>query len=397
MQLSTLAVHAGEREKTRDFIPVSTPIYNSTTYIYDQVERIDQIAAGEVAGYMYSRYANPTSAALEKAVLALETAGGGAEEAVCFSFASGMAAIHAAILASGVQKGDRILCSTEVYGATTALLLNILAPLGLEYALASPSHADEWAAALARTKPRLVIAEAISNPLLRVLDLRAAATAAHAAGAKLLVDATFATPALFRPLALGADYVVHSTTKCIAGHGDAMGGVVTARAVDAPALFTIRKLVGGILGPFEAWLTLRGLKTLPLRLGRQCQSAAHIAATLAQWPTIERVHYPGLSSHPDYATAARQFSGQFGGVLSFEVRGADRAGIVAFMNKLRLCLPGTSLGDVQSLVLHPVMASHRDLSPQQRERIGIRDNLVRLSVGIEDPADLLADLEQALR
>lgn len=395
MELSTRAVHAGlagpETEPGRPAsIPTSVPIDPSTTFRYARTDELAAVAAG-APGYMYARWANPTVAALEHAVADLEGA------AATVAFGSGMAALHAAILAAGIGPSECVVCAGDIYGGTIGLLRQILIPLGVDVRFADFTRPEMLDAALAGPGVKLVMAETVSNPRLRVADIASLAAKAHAAGAKLLVDATFATPALFRPLALGADYVVHSTTKCIAGHGDAMGGVVTARAVDAPALFTIRKLVGGILGPFEAWLTLRGLKTLPLRLGRQCQSAAHIAATLAQWPTIERVHYPGLSSHPDYATAARQFSGQFGGVLSFEVRGADRAGIVAFMNKLRLCLPGTSLGDVQSLVLHPVMASHRDLSPQQRERIGIRDNLVRLSVGIEDPADLLADLEQALR
>lgn len=394
MDITTLAVHAGERQGAGDFTTVSTPIHNSTTFFYPQSERLDRVAGGEEAGFMYSRYANPTVAALEQALLALET-GGAPAGAVSFAYGSGMAAIHAAVMAAGLRQGDRVLCSTEVYGATTALLMNVVAPLGLQLDLARPTDPPAWQAALAR-RPRLVLVEAISNPLLRVLDLAATARDAHAAGAKLLVDATFASPILCRPLALGADYVVQSTTKFIAGHGDAMGGVVTAAETEAPALFALRKLAGGVLGPFEAWLTLRGLKTLPLRVERQCQSALRLARELERWPAIERVHYPGLPSHADHAIAAAQFQGRFGGVLSFELRGARRKGVLAFMNRLRLCLGGTSLGDVQSLLLYPVMASHRDLSPAQRERIGIRENLVRLSVGLEDPADLLADLEQAL-
>src|SRR5579883_3050845 len=376
MDITTLAVHAGERQAGGDFSTVSTPIHNSTTFFYPQFERLDRVAGGEEAGFMYSRYANPTVAALEQALLALET-GGAPAGAVSFAYGSGMAAIHAAVLAAGLRQGDRVLCSTEVYGATTALLMNVVAPLGLQLDLARPTDPAAWQAALAR-RPRLVLVEAISNPLLRVLDLAAAVRDAHAAGAKLLVDATFASPILCRPLALGADYVVQSTTKFIAGHGDAMGGVVTAAETEAPALFALRKLAGGVLGPFEAWLTLR------------------VARELERWPAIERVHYPGLPSHADHAIAAAQFQGRFGGVLSFELRGARREDVLAFMNRLRLCLGGTSLGDVQSLLLYPVMASRRDLSPAQRERTGIRENLVRLSVGLEDPADLLADLEQAL-
>ncbi|MGH9393535.1 MAG: trans-sulfuration enzyme family protein, partial [Terriglobales bacterium] len=215
--------------------------------------------------------------------------------------------------------------------------------------------------------------------------------------AKLLVDATFTSPVLSQPLALGADYSVHSATKYLSGHGDVTAGMVACAAAEAPALDACRKLVGGILGAFEAWLVLRGMKTLPLRMERQCASAAEVAAWLREQPAIERVYYPGFSDHPDYAIAVRQFGGRFGAMVSFEVRGADKAAMFQVIDRLRLCLPCTSLGDVQTLVMYPLIASHRDLSPKQRERIGIRDNLLRLSVGIEDPRDIIADLQGALK
>ncbi|MGH9519253.1 MAG: trans-sulfuration enzyme family protein, partial [Terriglobales bacterium] len=194
-----------------------------------------------------------------------------------------------------------------------------------------------------------------------------------------------------------ADYSVHSATKYLGGHGDVTGGIVAARDSELPALDSVRKLVGGILGPFEAWLVLRGLKTLPLRMERQCANAARVAEFLRGHAAVERVYYPGFSDHPDHGTAARQFGGErFGAMVSFEVRGADRAGMLARINRLKLILPCTSLGDVQSLVLYPVLSSHRDLSPKQRERAGIRDNLLRLSIGIEAADDVIEDLGRAL-
>lgn len=407
MDLTTLAVHAGERAVAPSERPVSTPIYASSTFVPASAGALDQIAAGAAPGYMYGRYTHPTATALEAAVLALETAGAGGAPAVCLSFASGMAALHAAILASGVGRGDVVLCAEEIYGATLALLRDLLAPLGLQFATAPVMNPSALAAAL-QNRPRLLIAEAISNPLLRVPDLAALAQAAHAVGAKLLVDATFASPLLCRPLALGANFSVHSATKYIAGHGDTVAGVVTAAAAEAAGLATARKLAGGILAPFEAWLTLRGVKTLPLRVRRQCESAAAIAAELARWPEIAAVHYPGLPSHPDHAVAQRQFGAQscaqvgpqhgtlYGGVLAFALRGAGRNQVFAFLDRLRLCLHATSLGDVQSLISYPLISSHREISPRQRQRLGITDNLLRLSVGLEAPADLLADLRQAL-
>jgi len=390
MQLATKAVHAGARGDARDAHPVSVPIHPSATYYYDRTAQLDAVAGGE-PGYMYARYANPTGAALEAAVASLE----GAE--ACLSFGSGMAALHAAILASGVVPGDVIVCSQEIYGGTIGLLMNILTPLGIEIRFADLNAAAELDKALFGPGVRLVIVETLSNPLLRVLDLAALAEKVHSAGAKLLVDATFTSPVLSQPLASGADYSVHSATKYLSGHGDVTAGVVSCAASELPGLDACRKMVGGILGPFEAWLVLRGLKTLPLRMERQCANAAQLAAWLRAHPRVERVHYPGFPDHPDHANAQRQFAGRFGAMVSFEIRGADKPAMFQVIDKLRLCLPCTSLGDVQTLVMYPIIASHREVSPKQRERIGIRDNLLRLSVGIEDPRDLIADLEAALR
>lgn len=392
LQPSTRAVHGGQIPADAAH-PVSTPIHPSATFYYDRIEQLDAVAGG-AEGYMYARYRNPTVVALEHAVAELEAPAGGGVGAL--AFASGMAALHAAILAAGVLPGDAIVCSQEIYGGTIGLLMNILAPQGVDLRFADLNQPEELDRALAGPGAKLVLVETLSNPLLRVLDLKQVAEKTHAAGAKLLVDATFTSPVLMQALALGADYSVHSATKYLGGHGDVTGGIVAAREAELPALDSVRKLVGGILGPFEAWLVLRGLKTLPLRMERQCANAGQVAAYLRSHKAVERVYYPGFSDHPDHATAARQFAGGFGAMVSFEVKGADRAAMLALINRLKLILPCTSLGDVQSLVMYPVLASHRDLSPKQRQRAGIRDSLLRLSIGIEAAEDLIADLGGAL-
>jgi cystathionine beta-lyase/cystathionine gamma-synthase len=252
--------------------------------------------------------------------------------------------------------------------------------------------------ALKETRPAALVVETISNPLLKVADIPALADLAHRTGAQLLVDNTFATPFLFHPLAHGANYAIHSATKYLAGHGDVLAGVVVTSGADRARMFELNKLVGSVLGTFEAWLALRGLKTLPLRVSRQCENALQIAEWLSDRPEIARVNYPGLSSHPQYKLAQRLFEGQgSGGVLSFEIKDADKALAFRFMEALQLCQPATTLGDIYTLVLHPATSSHRSLSDAERAQVGIRDGLVRLSTGIEDPADILADLEQALK
>jgi cystathionine gamma-synthase/methionine-gamma-lyase len=242
-----------------------------------------------------------------------------------------------------------------------------------------------------------LLAETISNPLLKVADISALAALAHRHGAQLLIDNTFASPYLCNPIALGADYVIHSATKYLGGHGDVMAGIVVTSKENRAKLYELNKLVGGTLGAFEAWLALRGLKTLSLRMSRQCANAAQIAAWLAAHPKIARVNYPGLPSHPQHELARRLFGERgFGGVLSFEILGADQAAAFRFMEGLQLCQAATTLGDVYSLVLHPATSSHRSLTPAERQQVGIPDGLVRLSAGIEAFEDIQADLDQAL-
>ncbi len=394
--IHTVAVHAGERAAKPLFTPVVTPIYHASSYVYDEMETLDATFAGTFDGPMYTRYGNPTVSALEEAVAALE----GGEAALAYG--SGMAAIHGALLAAGARAGTTVVAAYDVYGATYALLTRLLASQGVVTRFVDVSDHEAVGAALSAAptaggRPVALIVETISNPLLKVADLPALAELAHAAGAALGVDNTFASPYLCRPLDLGADYVVHSATKYLGGHGDVLGGVIVTSQERRRELNEINKLVGANLGPQEAWLVLRGIKTLPLRMQRQCENAAQVAAWLAEHPQVSHVNYPGLATHPQHDLASRMLErGAFGAMISFDIRDGNRARVFRFMEALRLVLPATTLGDVYSLALYPAHSSHRALEPELRRRLGIGDGLVRLSVGIEDPADIVADLAQAL-
>jgi cystathionine gamma-synthase/methionine-gamma-lyase len=387
----TLAVHAGERVSRPDFTPVSTPIYHTASYVYEEPETLDAVFAGAQPGPVYARYGNPTNAALETAVAALE----GGEAAL--SYSSGMAAIHGALMGAGVQAGCAVVAAQDVYGATHTLLRDLLSSQGVATHFVDVTDLQSSARALSECEPRALLLETISNPLLKVADLRGLAELAHRSGAALIVDNTFATPYLCRPLSQGADYVVHSATKYLGGHGDVLGGLVVTSEGRRARLNELNKLIGSNLGPQEAWLILRGLKTLPLRMQRQCESAAIVARWLANHSKVSKVNYPGLPEHPQHGQAARLLErGAFGAMVSFDLCSADRDAVFRFLKGLRLVLPATTLGDVYSLVLYPAMSSHRNLSPEIRRSIGIGDGLVRLSVGIEDPADIMADLARAL-
>ena len=395
---ATEAVHAGERAARGHFTPVSTPIYHAATFLYDTAAELDGAFDADPS-FVYARHGNPTVAALETALARLE---GGATALAC---ASGMAALHAALLACEVGPGDRVVASQDLYGATAGLLNTIFAPLGIEAAYTDAGDLAATERALAQGRTRVLLVETLSNPLLRVADLPALAELAHRHGARLVVDATFTPPVLLRPLEHGADLVTHSTTKYLGGHGDVLGGAVIAGLTGCPdfaaPLRTVGRLTGGVPGPTEAWLTLRGLKTLPLRLELQCRNAARIARWLAEHPRVEAVHYPGLSGHPQHDLAVRLFDPgedgpQFGAMVAFTIREADRPCVYRFLDRLELCLRATSLGDVYTLVAYPAMASHREVPPAQRRRLGIGDDLVRLSAGIEQVDDIIADLAQAL-
>jgi cystathionine beta-lyase/cystathionine gamma-synthase len=395
----TQAVHAGERGPRPDFTPVSTPIYHSVGYLYDELYDLDAVFGGQRAGFVYTRYGSPTVLAFEQAMATLERAG----DAV--AFASGMAALHAVLLGAGVRAGQAVVAAADLYGATYALLERLFPALGGRVRFVDITDHDQVARALAEERPVAVLCEVVSNPLMKVADVPVLAQMAHAAGAALVVDSTFASPYLFRPLEQGADYAVHSATKYLGGHGDVMAGVAACSADRGRDLRERQKLLGANLGPQEAWLAMRGLKTLPLRMRQHCANAQAVAEWLAGQPAVAAVHYPGLAGHPQHALAGRLFEGRgFGGMLSFDLRGAGpsaslRAGqaeVFRFMAALELVLPATTLGDVYSLILYPAHSSHRLLSPEARAALGIGDGLVRLSVGIEDAGDIIADLEQAL-
>jgi cystathionine gamma-synthase/methionine-gamma-lyase len=385
----TRAVHAGERAAPGGYTPVATPVSTSVGHVYQSMAEMDAVFAGDKTGYVYLRYGNPTVTAFETALASLE----GAESAQ--AYASGMAAIHAALLACGVRAGTSVVAALDIYGATYTLLRSLFATLGVNVHMVDVTDLAGVESALQESRPVCLLVETLSNPLLKVADVPALAALARRHAAALLVDNTFASPWLFNPLLHGADYVIHSATKYISGHGDVLAGVVAAASSNKDKLHELNKLLGSVLGPFEAFLALRGLKTLPLRMVQQCANAARAAEFLRAHPRVKKVNYPGLEEHPGYALAARLFEGRgFGGVLSFELENGGQ--VRRFMESLRLCLPATTLGDIYSLVLHPATSSHRSLTAEERARVGIPDGLVRLSTGIESPADILADLESAL-
>ncbi len=389
--LTTLAVHAGERASAPDHVPSCTPIHNAVTYAYADTQTLDAVLAGERQGYVYSRFANPTVAALEQAVAQLE----GTQAAL--ACASGMSAIHLALLAAGAKAGSAVLAAQDLYGGTQTLLLQVLASHGVRIERVNMADLAAVAHCLQQAQSAAVVVETISNPLLRVTDIPALASLVHQAGAKLIVDNTFATPCLYRPALHGADYVVHSATKYLGGHGDVTGGVIAANQACIQTAGELQRLIGSVLGPNEAWLILRGIKTLFVRMRQQCHNASQVARFLSVHPHVGRVFYPGLPTHPQFELCRRLFPGSlYGGLVSFELEGAQRDTVFRFMDALRLIVPATSLGDVTSLLLYPAHSSHRALSEEERLRLGVAPNLVRLSVGIEEAADIIADLRQAL-
>ncbi len=389
--LATRAVHASTCLPRPDFIPTVTPIHHSVTYRYKRMEDLDAVFAGTRQGYVYARYGNPTVTALEETVAALE------EGEVALAFASGMAAIHAALLATRGRAGSAVVAAQDLYGATYALLDRLLRSQGVTVCFVDVADIEAVETACAELRPVALLVETVSNPLLKVADLPALADVAHQYGAALLVDNTFATPCLVQPLNLGADVVIHSSTKYLGGHGDVLSGVVVTSGARRADPLEVLKLTGANLGPHEAWLVLRGIKTLPLRMRQHCENGLAVARWLEAHPRVSRVLYPGLPSHPQHGLAKRLFQGRgYGGMVAFDLAEADQSQVFRFFDALRLCLPATTLGDVCTLVLYPAHSSHRALSPEERACIGIGDGLVRVSVGIEAVEDLLSDLEQAL-
>jgi cystathionine gamma-synthase len=373
----TLAIHAGQDPDplTGAVVP---PIYQVSTYKQDGV-------GGLRSGYEYSRTANPTRRALEECLTALE---GGA---AAFAFASGMAA-EDCLLRAACAPGDHVLIPGDAYGGTFRLMAGVLADWGVSHRPVPLSDIRAVREALAERPARVLWAETPTNPLLSVADISALAGLAHDAGALLVVDNTFASPYLQQPLALGADVVVHSTTKYLGGHSDVIGGaVVVADPALGERLGYLQNATGAVAGPFDAWLTLRGVKTLAARMDRHDQNAARVADMLAAHPAVTRVYYPGLPGHPGHEVAVKQMSG-FGGMVSFQVRGGEAAA-VAVCGRTRLFTLGESLGGVESLIEHPARMTHASVAGSPLE---VPADLIRLSVGIETAEDLLEDLRQAL-
>lgn len=373
-----------------DGIPVAPPLVQSVAFDYRSAARQDEVFAGDAAGYVYGRYGTPTTAALEQALAALE----GAEAAVCFT--SGMAAIAAFADACAVATGGRIVAQQDIYGQVRALFERWTREHGATISFVDATDLAAVERELAAAPAALLYVEAMANPLLGIPDIEGLARLAHAHGALLAVDATFASPVLVRPIELGADAVIHSLTKYVNGHGDVMGGSVAGSAALARSMRDRTILDGAYLPPHEAWLCIRGMRTLDLRVRRQCGTALLVASHLAAHPKVARVRYPGLPSHPQHALAARQFGGLFGGVVTFDLREATRPAAFRFLDALEIAASATTLGDLFSEVLYPAISSHRRVPAEERARLGIGDGTLRLSVGIEDPDDLIADLEGAL-
>ncbi len=390
MKLESKLVHSGDRKKAGNYVPVTTPIYTAASYFYDSMGQLDRIFGREEQGPSYARYDNPTTNALEELVNELE---GGHGALAC---ASGMAALQLAFMAALIDRPKRVVAAGGMYGATTNMFNNVLAPFGIDTTYTDICDLDEVKRTVEETRPGAIVMETVSNPLLRVGEMDKIAEIAKAAGAALIVDNTFATPLIVRPLQLGASMSVHSATKYMSGHGDVLGGVIIADEAHFNIVKTLSRTTGPNMSPFEAYLTMRGIKTMGLRVERQCANACKVASWLATHPRVEKVHFTGDPAHPDAAAIARLFpKNLYGAMIAVALKDAGRDEVFRFMERLKMIVRATSLGDVHTMMLYPAMASHRDLAPKQRQRMGIGDNLVRISVGIEAPEDIIADLEQA--
>ncbi len=383
--LETQVVHAGVEHA--EFMPVVPPIYQTSTFAFRSAEHGAALFAGEDEGFIYTRMGNPTVAALEGALAELE---GGAAALAC---SSGMAAIHT-VLATLLRQGDHVICSDAVYGPTCTLITSILGQFGVQSSMVDTSDLNAVSGAL-RPNTRVIFVETPANPTLVITDLAAICELAHQHGIRVIVDNTFMSPALQQPLRWGVDVVVHSLTKFLNGHADVVGGiiVVAEESLYQPMRRMLNHL-GGVLPPLESFLVHRGIKTLALRMQRHCENAQRIAEFLQQHSQVEWVRYPGLPNHPQYQLARKQMRGG-GGVLSFSLKGGVEAGR-RMMNAVRLCTLAVSLGGVETLIQHPATMTHASMGAQARRQAHIEDGLVRLSVGIENVDDLIADLDQAL-
>jgi len=376
MKFSTEAIHAGQEPDSATGA-VTVPIYQTSTYA--------QEGLGRHKGFEYARTQNPTRMALERKLAALENG------RACFAFASGMAATNAVMTL--LKSGDHIIVSDNTYGGTFRLFDKVLRNFGLEFSYVDarePHNVEE----AARADTRMVFIETPTNPVMSLVDIRAVSEITKRRGIRLVVDNTFMSPFFQRPLELGADIVVHSTTKYLNGHSDSVGGAVILNdEEDIHAMAFIQNAAGAILSPMDSWLVMRGTKTLAVRMRQHDENGRVVAQFLAEHPKIQNVYYPGLKSHSQYELARRQMSG-FGGMIAFETGSLENAKQV--LESVRLCTLGESLGGVETLISHPATMTHASVPEPERIRLGITDGLVRVSVGIEDVEDIIADLDQAL-
>ncbi|MBP6517860.1 MULTISPECIES: methionine gamma-lyase [unclassified Shewanella] len=382
---ATQVIHGGHEREA--FGALVTPLYQSATFVFESAQQGGERFAGNESGYIYTRLGNPTTAELERKMAILE----GAEAAA--ATASGMGAVSAALLAN-LQMGDHLVASNAVYGCTYALMTTQFARFGIEVSLVDFSSVTEIEAAI-KSNTKVIFCETPVNPHLQVFDLAAIANIAKRHQLVSIVDNTFMTPLLQRPLDFGIDLVVHSATKYLNGHGDVIAGIVCGSEEQLHKVkYEILKDIGAVISPHDAWLILRGLKTLDVRLQRHCDSAQRVAEFLAEHPSITRVYYPGLKSHQGHKFIGQQMK-RAGGVIAFELA-ANLEEAMAFVGYLKLFSIAVSLGDAESLIQHPASMTHSPYTPEARTAAGIGDNLLRISIGLEDCDDIIADLNQAL-
>jgi methionine-gamma-lyase len=394
MQIDSLTVK--ERPDNRTTAPHVLPIYATSSFVFDDIEQGIEIFKNIESGHVYSRYANPTVDTVAAKIASLETHGLDLEASAVMT-SSGMSAISTLLL--GVLKtGDKVLTQGNLYGGTTELLTAVFGQFGIETVLTDLKNLNRVEDVLRHDKKiKLLYCETPANPTLACVDIRALADLAHRHGALCAIDNTFSTPLLQQPFAHGVDFIIHSTTKYLNGHGNSTAGVILGldKKIMRQNVWRAMKLAGTNCSPFEAWLTHNGLKTLALRMERHCSNALALAEFLEKHPAVERVNYPGLSSHPDHELAKRQMRGGFGGMLSFELKGGLEAGIQC-MNRIKFCTLAPTLGDVDTLILHPASSSHIAVPKEIREQNGITDGMIRVSVGIENIEDIVRDLAGAI-
>ncbi|RDY23474.1 methionine gamma-lyase [Romboutsia maritimum] len=387
-KFATKAIHGGHHKDPLSGA-LTTPIYKTSTFVFDTAEQGGRRFALEEGGYIYSRLGNPTNGQLEEKVALLE----GAE--ACVSTASGIGAITSALW-TALKAGDHVVASKTLYGCTYAMFNHGISRYGVEVTFVDASNLDEVKAAM-KENTKVVYLETPANPDLKLIDIKAVSEIAHEVeGCMVIVDSTFCTPYIQRPLEHGADVVVHSATKYLNGHGDVLAGFVAGKLdfVNQVRLFGIKDMTGSVLSSFDAYLVIRGMKTLQVRMDKHCKNAMAVAEFLETHPNVTKVNYPGLKSFPQYDLAQRQMD-QAGGMIAFEVKGGLEAG-KKFLNSLELCVLAVSLGDCETLIQHPASMTHSPYTPEERAEAGITEGLIRISVGLEDAEDIIADLKQGL-